>query len=108
MNITAKLKKIRNVLNLVHDNVNHYVSDGRYKEYIVWMEDGEGSSLHLDNNKNMQTITGTIDFFTKEEYSPVIDSIQKELEKAGISYVLNSVQYEETTQFIHYEWRFEI
>lgn len=108
MSVITKLKTVRDALNDVHDNVNHYSSDSRGNEYIVWSEDGEGDSLHLDNSKNPQIITGTIDFFTTEEYSPVIDRIQKSLENSGITYVLNSVQYEDTTQYIHYEWRFEI
>lgn len=108
MSIITKLKTVRDALNDVHDNVNHYSSAARSNEYIVWSEDGEGDSLHLDNSKNTQIITGTIDFYTTEEYSPVIDRIQKSLENHGITYALNSVQYEETTQFIHYEWRFEI
>lgn len=108
MSVITKLKTVRDALNAVHDNVNHYSSDSSSNEYIVWSEDGEGNSLHLDNSKNTQIITGTIDFFTTEEYSPVIDDIQNALKDADISYVLNSIQYEETTQFIHYEWRFEI
>ena len=76
--------------------------------YIVWMEDGEGDSLHLNDKKNEQVITGTIDLFTKDEYDQLIDDIQNALSEADISFILNSVQYEEETEFIHYEWRFEI
>ena len=71
-------------------------------------EDGEGDSLHLNDKKNEQVITGTVDLFTKDEYDQLIDDIQNALSGADISFILNSVQYEEETEFIHYEWRFEI
>ena len=80
----------------------------RQKVYIVWAEDGEGDPLELDNNKVEQVITGTIDLFTKSEYDELIDTIQDALNQNSISFNLSSVQYETETEYIHYEWRFEI
>ena len=42
------------------------------------------------------------------EYDELIDKIQDALNKNCISFNLNSVQYEDETGYIHYEWRFEI
>ena len=108
MSVVIKLKKIRDALLNVSDAVGHYTFSKNMNEYIVWAEDGEGDSLHLNDQKNEQTITGTIDLFTKNEYSETIDKIQEALNKSRISFVLQSVQYEEETKYIHYEWRFEI
>lgn len=108
MSVVIKLKKIRDALLNVSDVVGHYTFSKNMNEYIVWAEDGEGDSLHLNDQKNEQTITGTIDLFTKNEYSETIDKIQEALNKSRISFVLQSVQYEEETKYIHYEWRFEI
>ena len=56
-----------------------------------------------------QGLTGTVDFFTLEEYDAIIDEIQDTLEGIeGLSWNLNSVQYEEETKFIHYEWMFAL
>lgn len=108
MNLTSKLKKIRDTLNKVNVDVYHYDASNKDTNYIVWAESGEAGSFHSDNSKSEQVITGTIDYFTKEEYSKIIDDIQNALNDANISFVLNSVQYEEETKLIHYEWVFEV
>lgn len=64
----------------------------------------EQSSVEADNFKNEQAIQGTIDLFTKTEFDTNVDSIQTALKTAKISFYLNSVQYEQETDFIHYEW----
>lgn len=108
MNLTSKLKKVRDALNDINVSVYHYDGADKSKDYIVWAESGEGDSLSLDNRIDAQVITGTIDFFTKTEYSSVIDDIQEALDNANISFSLNSVQFEEETRQIHYEWIFEV
>lgn len=67
-----------------------------------------GEELAADNQKVGQVLSGTIDFFTRTENDPAIVEIQTALENAEISYYLNSVQYEEETRYIHYEWRWEV
>ena len=108
MSVVSKLKTVRDALTQVTENVFHYEAENKNGPYIVWMEDGEGDSLHLNDRKNEQVITGTVDLFTKDEYDQLIDDIQNALSGADISFILNSVQYEEETEFTHYEWRFEI
>ncbi len=106
--LITKLKKIRDVLVSCHHDVYHYEAPKGLQKYIVWAEDGEGDPLELDNNKVEQVITGTIDLFTKSEYDELIDTIQDALNQNSISFNLSSVQYETETEYIHYEWRFEI
>ena len=55
-----------------------------------------------------QAIEGTIDYFTRTEYDPNFEKIQEVLSEAEISYRLNSVQYEDETGYIHYEWVFQV
>lgn len=79
------------------------------KKYIVWAEDSEMNSFEADNLKQRQGLTGTIDFFTLEEFDGIVDEIQDCLQKLeGIVWSLNSVQYEDETRFIHYEWSFQM
>ena len=109
MSIVKKLKRIRDTLTSIENvDVFHYDAGDKTEEYIVWAENGEGTPLELDNAKEEQIITGAIDYFTKTEYSEIIDKIQKALNDAKISFSLNSVQYEPETKLIHYEWIFEI
>lgn len=108
MSLLTKLRKIRDALNVLDADVGHYEHKGNKKKYIVWSEDGEGDSLHTDNEKDIQVLSGTVDLFTRDEYDPLIDAVQETFEKNGISYKLISVQYEEETKYIHYEWRVEV
>lgn len=102
-----KIYRIRDALLTVSKNVYHFEALEKKDKYIVWAEDGEGNSGHSDNKKN-QVIQGTIDYFTKDDADPVVEEIQEALELYEISYKLNSVQYEDETEYIHYEWIWEV
>lgn len=102
-----KIYRIRDALLTVSKDVYHFEALKKKDKYIVWAEDGEGNSGHVDNKKN-QVIQGTIDYFTKDDADPVVEEIQEALELYEISYKLNSVQYEDETEYIHYEWIWEV
>lgn len=104
----SKLERVKETLLTVTDNVGHYEAFSQTDKYIVWAEDSEGSSLEGDNFKLEQSIQGTIDYYTKSENDPNVEGIQAALKAARISFNLNSVQYEDETQYIHYEWVFEV
>lgn len=83
----------------------HYWRPQMDAPYLVWAEDG-GDGLTAGNHIAEQSITGTTDFFTKTENDPLIDSIQSAQNAVeGLWWALNSVQYEEETGLIHFEWR---
>lgn len=103
-----QLKRVRDALLTVTKNVYHYEKNGNEERYIVWQEGSEGDSLHADNEHEITVFEGTIDLFTKLEYDPWIQEIQKALDAADIACRMESVQYEEETRYIHYEWRFEV
>lgn len=108
----SKLKIIPQVLLSVTENVGHYQALNETDKYIVWAEDSEGSSVEGDDKKINQSIEGTIDYYTSEEFDENVDKIQDALKSACISFYLNSVQYESIdeggTDKIHYEWVFEV
>lgn len=108
--MNSKLMKIHNLLTQITGlTVCHYWRPRLKAPFCIWAEDGEGSSLHSNNKKSEQVITGTIDFFTLTEFDPFIDSIQEALNEAeDVAWTLNSVQYEDETNLIHYEWSFEV
>lgn len=104
----SKLKAIKEALLSVTENVGHYEAMDETDKYIVWQEDSEGSAVKGDNRKTNQSIQGTIDYYTKTDMDENVDKIQAALNAACISFYLNSVQYEDETEFIHYEWVFEV
>lgn len=102
------LEAVKDALLTVTDNVGHYTAWDDSDRYIVWAEDMEVAALNTDNYKGGQTIEGTIDYFTRDEDDENIGKIQLALNAARIGWELNSVQYEDETRFIHYEWLFRV
>ena len=102
------LLDLKNALLSVTDAVYHLDATGATGSYIVWAEDGQGETVWADDRMREQAITGTIDYFTKTEYDPAFTAIQEALQTLGISYRLNSVQYEVDTKYLHYEWIWEM
>lgn len=95
------------LLNVAPD-VYHYEGFKKAGNYIVWAEDNQGYSVWADGKMQNQVIEGTIDYYIKDEDDTAILRVQAELNKIDISYRLESVQYENDTEFIHYEWVWRI
>ena len=108
--MNAKLIKIKDALVSVNGlKVYHYWRPRLEAPFCVWQEDGEGTSVWSGNHLSEQVITGTIDYFTKTEFDPMIDNIQQALNNAeNVGWELNSIQYENETNLIHYEWNFQV
>lgn len=102
------LDKIKNALLNVTDHVYHYEAPKKCDRYIVWAEDSGNNVLGADNRVECQAIQGTVDFYTKSDKDPYVDAVHTALNKAKIAHYLNSVQYEDNTKLIHYEWVFEV
>lgn len=101
----SRIKEIADALSTIEGlPVKHYEYYGTAERYCVWAEDSEYSSVEGDDYKLEQAIQGTIDLYTKEEFDPYAEQIQNVLKSAKISFYLNSTQYEDETEFIHYEW----
>lgn len=99
---------IKNALLTVTSNARHFDATGMTGNYIVWAEDGQADSVWADGQMKEQATTGTIDYYTKVEYDPNFQKIQDALGEIGISYRLNSIQYEILTKYIHTEWVWEV
>lgn len=109
MSFQNKLAQIKETLTGIEGlEVGHYEYSGTADRYCVWAEDTESSSVESDNYKTEQAIQGTIDLYTKTEFDPYVDAVQDAMKTARISFYLNSVQYEDETELIHYEWVFDL
>jgi hypothetical protein len=108
MTLTKKLKEIHDFHVSVGIPVDHYWRPVKHKEHwMIWAETGEGDSFHADNGKKEQVIQGSTHVYTHKEFDPVLDAVQTMFDGAGLSWVLTSVQYEDETNTIHYEWTWE-
>lgn len=82
---------------------HYYAMPGTTPPYIVWAEDGD-NDLSADNVHAERCFEGTVDLFTREEGDDLIKAVPSALEGVGAAYYLNSVQYEEDTGLLHFEW----
>lgn len=106
----SQLTKIKEALVSIEGlDVYHYWRPRLNAPYVIWAEDGEGSSLHTNNHKSEQVITGTIDYFTKTDLDVMVDTIQDKLNTVeDLAWSSDAVDYEEDTNLIHFTWIFEI
>lgn len=102
------LPDLRDLLLTVMDEVYHFEATEQTDKYIVWAEEGQSNSDHADNQMINQEIEGTIDYFTKDEFDTNVSLIQQKLDSADLTWELNSIQHEEETGYIHYEWLFRM
>lgn len=76
--------------------------------YFVWQEDGANDFI-ADNVHAEKAVTGTTDLFTKREFDPWKERFEESLDSVlGITWRLNSIQYEQDTGFWHYEWTWSV
>lgn len=102
------LDRIKNALLAVTSDVYHFKALKKTDRYIVWAEDGAGNQLNANNKRRQSVTTGKIHLFSKTENDPYIGSIEGSLTKRKISFILDSVSYEDDTGYIHHAWDFEV
>ena len=62
------------------------------------------NALLLANRHAEKAQRGRTNLYTKIEFDPWKEDFERELNRAGIAWRLNSAQYEEDTGFWHFEW----
>ena len=75
-------------------------------DHGVWAEDAE-NALYGDNKHAERVLQGTVDWFTRKDDGVDMAKVETALDNAGAAWYLNSVQFEDDTGFLHYEWVFE-
>ena len=98
---------VKNALLSLTDSVYLYTAKGNAKTpYVVYGVSGS-NDLFAGNRRAEMADSGFIDLFTKTETDPLIGDIPSALDAAGVSFYLNSVQFEEETGYLHFEWLWE-
>lgn len=108
LSLQDKLERLKTALvSVTGTKTYHYFRPRLEAPYLIWAESHEERNATSDNHKDAQTIFGTIDYYTRTEFDGTIDAIQNAVNGVdGIAWQLNSVQFEEQTNLIHYEWYF--
>lgn len=76
-------------------------------DYGVYAEDDE-LALYGNNKRAETVIEGTIDYFTRDDSGTPKRIIEAALDKYNVPFRMESIQYENDTGFIHYEWVFQV
>lgn len=74
-------------------------------DYGVWAEDS-ANDLYADDIHGEHAIEGTIDYFTRDDSDTPKKTIEAVL-NGKVAYYLNSIQFEDDTGYIHYEWVYQ-
>ena len=99
-------------LKALHDAMpvpmHHYGAHKPAVPYGVWAEDADVSPS-ADNVTSTQILSGTTDYYTQTEFDPNVDAIEAVFSGAAawIAAQLSSIQYEDDTGLLHYEWAWE-
>lgn|GEM_PF-1169869 len=89
--------------------VCHFFNDNPKGNFIVWSED-DTTRAFGDGLAVQKAVQGTVDYFTKTEYDPVVDEIDDALQGVDLAFLDGgpTIDYETTTGYIHYQWIFEV
>ena len=101
------LQKLKEALSALGNAYRYVAAPNAKPPYMIWAEDG-ANDFEADNIRTEKMHQGTVDLYTKTEDDPLMERIPQALERIGAAYYLNSIQYEEDTGLIHYEWVWEV
>ena len=104
MNLT-KLKQLHDAMPVT---MHHYGAHKPATPYGVWAEEGDVSPS-ADNVNSTRILSGTTDYYTKTADDANVDAIEAIFAGASawIAARLSSIQYEDDTGLLHYEWTWE-
>lgn len=104
-----RLRIVKNALISVTEKLYHYEAPNDITDdYIVYSENGEGSSVSGDNYKLEQSISCNIYLYSKNEHCPLFDEIQKSLRENRISFVFIDAEYDSETELICWTWEVDV
>lgn len=89
-------------------SVSHFRRGKIAPPFVVWQEESEGESFLAENGRAEPMISGSLDYYTKKEYDPVVEQISQMLAQITETWELVTVMYEEETELMHYSWDWEL
>jgi len=104
MMLQSKLRQIGVAFAQLTTYCYHYYRPVNHFPCLIWQESGESGSFNSDNQKSEQRLIGTLDCFTKSEFDTLLDDVQTTFRSLGLTWRLDTVQYESDTGLIHYTW----
>ena len=99
-----KPNDIKTALLTLTPEVYHYFARANNRmAYVVWQEDST-QDFYANNRTAEHGWSMSVDLFTKTENDPLMESIPELFDGLGVPYRVESVDYEDDTQYIHVTW----
>ena len=108
MTLQTRLKSLADEFKEISSVIHHYKRTEVSAPFGVWAEQYETNSDFADNSKTTQGVSVQLDYYTQEEFDSTIDDLQAYLNENGYPWSLDSVQFEDETNMIHYSWSFTV
>lgn len=107
--ITSKLQAVARLFDSIEGlKVYHYWRSDILKStpFLVWTEKGERTEYEADDKKRLQYINLYFDYFTRDEFDPMIDIIQNVVNSSDVIKVwtLSDAGYDPETNLVNYSW----
>lgn len=103
------MEELISLLKTLTDKLYHHTAPpNAVPPYIVYGEQGQGEILSADDQQDGYSMTVTVDIFSKKGKEPLFKQVYDTLNDNYISFYLKSVQYEEDTGLIHYEYETDV
>ena len=99
------MNEILNALTLLGLQVALYAWDRPPTGDFGVLSLSEGNDFIADGIHQERGTEGYLDYYTRDASDTPRTTIEEELNKLGFAWYMNSVQYEQDTHYIHYEWR---
>lgn len=97
------------LLTAITQNTYHYAAPPNTQPpYIVWQEFSQSDTMDADGEQDQYAVSGTIDIFSLMEKEPIVKQVRESLNDSEIAFSLKSVQYEQDTGLIHWEYEFDL
>lgn len=98
------LNEIKAALLQEVDRLWHYTAPANAEvPYAVWAEDIR-TDFEADGKHAEVAWQGTVDYFTRIENDETVAEIEAALTSIDCAWYMNSIQYEQETGVVHYEW----
>ena len=108
MNTAERIQKLKDSLKGVGPPVYENWALKAKTPYIVWLMNG-GRDLKANGKTQEQAISGTVHLFERAAAKETLFAdVQKALNAAECAFSLSSIQNEQETGLIHYEWSWEV
>lgn len=97
-------KEFMDILNELSIPVYNEFGQKEKYPYVVWRENGSANSFFSDNTIQKQSISYTVELYTRKEFDPLFNDVQMLFKKHELSFNYYGKNYSHETRADRYTW----